>query len=109
MIPEMCSVLSDDEYERHLESVAAVEEKLVAFSRDFSRSTFVYLEADCFGGACIYSGYAAQAGKVRLTISPESAKEGTEPLRQLMAALGVDLGDGYFAPLTRGYWSIDSL
>ena len=49
MVPEMRDVLSDDEYERHLESVAAVEESVTMFSRDFPQSTFVYLEADCFG------------------------------------------------------------
>ena len=93
---------SDEEYERLLELPFAVERGLVEFSRGFPAAKFVFIDADCFGGTCIYTGFVAQAGEVALRVT--GAQTGTEPLQRLLEPLGVRLQAGYFAPFTRGYW-----
>lgn len=93
---------SDEEYERLLELPFAVERGLAEFSREFPAAKFVFIDADCFGGTCIYTGFVAQAGEVLLKV--EKAETGTESLQRLLAPLGVQLKSGYFAPFVRGYW-----
>lgn len=93
---------SDPEYERLLELQFAIESNLVEFSRGFPAAKFVFIEADCFGGTCIYSGFVAQAGEVSFHEGRE--KTGTESLEVLLKPLSVRLRSGYFEPFTRGYW-----
>jgi hypothetical protein len=93
---------SDEEYERLLELPFAVERGLAEFSRDFPEAIFVFIDAECFGGTCIYTGFVAQDGEVRLRIAAE--QPGTESLQRLLDPLGVRIEAGYFAPFTRGYW-----
>src|SRR5262249_28655254 len=57
---------SDEEYERLLALPHAVEDGLAEFSRAFPGAKFVFIDADCFGGTCIYTGFVAQAGEVSL-------------------------------------------
>jgi hypothetical protein len=98
---------SDEENTRLPELPFAVERGLLEFSRGFSSSTFVFIDADCFGGVCIYSGFVARAGEVHLRV--ESEKPGLETLRQLLLCLGVRLQSGYFEPFVRGYWAVPDL
>jgi hypothetical protein len=93
---------SDEEYERLVGLPLAVERGLADFSRRFPTSTFVFIDADCVGGTCVYTGFVAQAGEVRLRV--EEVRPGPEPLQRLVAALGVRLQSGHFAPLARGFW-----
>jgi hypothetical protein len=93
---------SDEEYERLLELPFAVERGLAEFSRGFPEAQFVYIDADCFGGTCIYTGFVAQAGEVHLRVA--EAQLGTESLQRLLEPLGVRVQSGYYAPFTRGYW-----
>lgn len=74
----------------------------LAFAADFPGVTFVWVEAECFGGGCEYAGWAARDGAVLLTEPPDGP--GCDPLRRLLAPLGVLPPDGYFAPFVRGYW-----
>jgi hypothetical protein len=93
---------SDEEYERLLGLPFAVERGLAEFGRRFPAVTFVSIDADCVGGTCVYTGFVAQAGGVRLRVS--DVQPGPDPLQQLVGALGVRLQAGYFRPFTRGFW-----
>ena len=93
---------SDEDYERLLELPYAVERGLVEFSRGFPAAKFVYVDADCFGGTCIYTGFVAKAGDVGLRV--EAEEPGTESLQLLLLPLGVRLQSGRFEPFVRGYW-----
>lgn len=93
---------SDDEYERLLELSFAMKRGLAEFSNDFPAATFVLIDADCFGGTCLYTGFVAQAGTVSFGVT--EMQPGAEQLQRLLWPLGVQLQSGYFAPFTRGYW-----
>lgn len=93
---------TDEEYEHLLELPFAIYRDLVEFSRSFPAAKFVFVDADCFGGTCIYTGFVAQAGEVSLRETAEQT--GTEPLQRLLEPLGIRLQSGYFEPFTRGYW-----
>jgi hypothetical protein len=93
---------SDEEYECLLELQYAVESGLAEFSRGFPAAKFVFIDAVCIGGTCIYTGFVAQAGEVRLRVA--EAQPGTESLQRLLEPLGVRLQSGSFEPFTRGYW-----
>jgi hypothetical protein len=90
---------SDEEYERLLELPFAVERGLEEFSRGFPCATFVFIDADCFGGTCVYTGFAVRDGVVGLRVD-----DGAERLQRLLQPLGVQLESGSFAPFVRGYW-----
>jgi hypothetical protein len=71
---------------------------LLRLSQEFPQVTFVYLEAECFGGDCVYAGEVFRAGKVI------GGDRGDQALTTLLHHLGVRLGpDKYFAPLDRGF------
>jgi hypothetical protein len=97
---------SEQEQEQAQQLAWALECGLVAWSRHYPLTLFVFIRADCFGGACVYEGYVCQDGAVR-----ERAADGDDgdrsgaALRQLVRALGVELGDPpLFAPFTRGFF-----
>jgi hypothetical protein len=77
---------SDEDYERLLELPYALERGLTAFSQGFPAARFVFIDADCFGGTCIYTGFVVQAGEVDLR--EEAAVAGTESLQRLLLPLG---------------------
>ncbi|HEV2459485.1 MAG TPA: hypothetical protein VGS80_14100 [Ktedonobacterales bacterium] len=94
---------SDEEQERAQELAWALERDLVAWSRRFPLTLFVFLRADCAGGTCWYEGYVCQDGVVREAAADRA--RGGAALRQLVRALGVELGDPpLFAPFTRGFF-----
>jgi hypothetical protein len=71
---------------------------LLRLSQEFPAVTFVYLEAECFGGDCVYAGEVFQAGKVI------GCDRGVKALSTLVRHLGVTLDQhGYFAPLDRAF------
>jgi hypothetical protein len=71
---------------------------LLRLSQEFPHVTFVYLEAECFGGDCLYAGEVFRAGKVI------GGDRGDRALAGLLGHLGVTLGaDNYFAPLDRAF------
>jgi hypothetical protein len=70
---------------------------LLRVSQEFPEQTFVYLEAECFGGDCIYAGEVFHRGKVI------GEDRGASDVRGLVRHLGVTTKDGYFAPLDRSF------
>ena len=94
---------TDEEYEQLLEQAFAIECGLVEFSRGFPAATFVYIDADCIGGTCVYTGFVAHDGVISLRIA--EAQAGPEQLRLLLRPLGVQLPSGCFPPFVRGDWA----
>ncbi len=95
---------TDEEEEQARELAYALEAELVDWSQRYPDVRFVFINADCFGGKCFYSGYICQSGVIldRVKNAPMSDGDG---LPRLVRALGVELDtSGYFAPLTRGFF-----
>ena len=77
---------------------------LLRLSQEFTALTFVYIEMECWGGACLYSGEVFQGGKI------VAGERGEKALTRLLQHLGVKLDDGeYFAPLDRSFSWGDAL
>lgn len=82
----------DDE---RAEKQCAIEEELPGWSAQHPSLTAMYLEADCFGGTCLYRGYICREGKILL-------KE--QALDSLLAHIGVKLAGDYFLPFERNFF-----
>ncbi len=73
-----------------------VRDGLPEWSRAFPAVTFAWVEAECFGGQCGYSGFSCRDGQS----SPTSGG-----LHTPLAAVGVELETGYFEPFVRGFFA----
>ncbi|MFO1351522.1 MAG: hypothetical protein U1F68_12990 [Gammaproteobacteria bacterium] len=69
--PEMTDYLygTTEEYEDMLEQNDRVWAELQDWSRQFPTVTFAYIDADCSGGVCLYSGFTCCNG-ARLAEQP---------------------------------------
>jgi hypothetical protein len=93
----------DEEQEQSQELAYALEDDLVGWSQQYPETVFVFLNADCFGGTCLYAGYVCQNGRVLERV--QDRERGGIALPRLVHALGVELDDSYhFTPLARGYF-----
>jgi hypothetical protein len=99
-LPELTDYLFDDDatYEARLAENDKVKEELSTWSSEFPEPTYVYVEADCFGGTCLYSGYACRAGEV---VARHEPNRGVHTL--LLRHVGIETY-GAFPPFTRGYF-----
>ncbi len=94
---------TDDDLEAVYEQIDLFEGMLVELSRNYPNLNFAFLEADCFGGTCIYNGYVLNNGVQILKI--DEAEVGPQNLIKLLQPLDIKLKtDGYFEPLTRNYF-----
>lgn len=82
-----------------------LEETLVEWSQRYPATQFVFVRAECFGGACQYWGYVCQNGAIQERAKDPDMGHG-DALQRLVRALGVNFGEEsrYFAPFTRGYF-----
>ena len=99
-LPELTDYLfdNDTDYETALEQNRLVESELLNWSQEFPAASFTYIEADCFGGTCLYSGFACQA---------DAILERVEPSRHVHVSLLRHVGiitDGLFEPFTRVFF-----
>lgn len=95
---------TEEEQEQARELAYALEDELVRWSQRYPDVTFVFINVDCFGGACLYSDYICQSGVILDRVKNASMSDG-DGLPRLVRALGVELDDSrYFAPLTRGFF-----
>jgi hypothetical protein len=100
--PDYNRCRTDEEAEAILEQSYAAENDLPAFSAERPDVTFLWVEADCSGGACFYAGYACRSGVVLLRES-----ESKDALARLVRMFGVELGaNGFFKPFTRGFFPL---
>lgn len=92
-----------EEEEQARELAYALEDELVVWSHQFPDVRFVFVNADCFGGTCFYSGYICQSGVILDRVNNASISD--DGLPRLVRALSVELdASHYFAPLTRGFF-----
>jgi hypothetical protein len=87
-----------DEDEVHTWSYA-MEEGLEDFSKQFPHKKFVFIEADCFGGACIYSGFAVQNGEILFQQSYDHNGH-----IKLLQEISPTYTEFYFEPFTRDFF-----
>jgi hypothetical protein len=78
-----------------------MRDRVEDLSAMFPQDTFVYIEVDCFGGTCEYSGFVCTKGK---KTSVESASQ-TAHVR-LLQAIAPDYTSIYFEPFSRDYFRI---
>jgi hypothetical protein len=94
---------SQEEYEAVCEQYISVEEGISEFSTEHAHHLLVYLEADCFGGVCDYTGFHVQDGTKTKIFDDHDAP--AEILKEIVAPLDVKWNKGiYFEPLVRGYF-----
>ena len=92
-------------YEQALEVRGTMESVLSALSTKYPEATFVFVEADCFGGICEYAGYVCRAGTLRERTDEADTRAQSDSLARLVSHLGVTLApDQDFEPLVRGYF-----
>lgn len=97
-MPDFWNVIEDEE--KACRIMCAIEEQLPDFSKKFPEHDFVYVEANCAGGSCLYEGYICKDGKI--IFRAESKKSS---LARLMAKIKVTLGKGsYFKPFERKFF-----
>jgi len=92
---------SSEEAEEAL--IVASEERGPALSRAFPGLAFAYVEVDCFGGTCLFSGSVARDGLV--VFEQPSSYDGH---RAVLAAAGAPLADWDFPPFRRGWFEGES-
>lgn len=94
---------AESEFDAICAQYVSVEEGLPGFSAEHPGHVLVYLEVDCFGGVCMYSGFHVRDGAVIRTFDAPDAPPNI--LKDILSPLEVRWGDNlYFAPLTRGYF-----
>ncbi len=94
---------SEQEQEQAQQVAWALERGLAPWSHHYPLILFVFIRADCFAGDCVYEGYVCQDGAVHERAA--DGDRGGAALRQLVRALGVELGDPpHFAPFTREFF-----
>jgi hypothetical protein len=84
------------------EEQLAIEDELPTWSKQYPFFTVVYLEADCFGGTCIYRGYVCRNGTN--LFKEENLERGPESLDRLLKHIDVKLTEGYFSPFERDFF-----
>lgn len=97
--PDHQKCRSDEDAEHLLQVIDRAKSDLTQLSHEHPQATFVWIDADCFGGNCCYEGFACRDGEILLQ------EEGEGALRRLMATLGLKLGPNeYFEPFRRGFF-----
>ena len=101
-LPELTDYLfkEDAEYEARLEENFKVADELSAWSGQFPGITFAYIESDCFGGTCLYSGSVCRAEQALEEFNPDEGSLG-----KLLEHVEIKLPfSKKFIPFTRGYF-----
>lgn len=75
-------------------------DNIASFSQKFPDKSFAYIEADCFGGTCMYEGYIIKNGAK--VLEQESTYTGHIPLLQNFEKT---YHTEYFEPFTRDFFT----
>jgi hypothetical protein len=86
------------------EFILEAQKRLVDWSKDFPSTNFVWIEAECFGGACLYYGFVYRNGESVAVGDVNDDIGSDQNLLQLLTYLGVNQPTRYFEPFTRGYF-----
>lgn len=100
--PELTSYLYDDfdEAERVDEMADDVESGLADWSRGFPIVAYALVEAECFGGNCLYRGFCCRNGELVL----RHEEFDNDRLIELVRTVGIETS-GTFAPFVRGFFA----
>jgi hypothetical protein len=99
-LPELTDYLfdKDEESEAAQQQSFQVESELANWSQEFPSAIFAYIEADCFGGTCAYSGFACRADTIIERVKPSDHAH-------ISLLRHVDIvTDSVFEPFTRVYF-----
>jgi hypothetical protein len=80
--------------------MSALEDGMAEFSQKFPHKKFAFIEADCFGGACIYFGFVIQNGEILL----EQSYDHSGHIR-LLQAINPSYEGHYFEAFTRDFFA----
>ena len=99
-LPELTDYLFDNDadYDTALEQNGLVESELLKWSQGFPVASFTYIEADCFGGTCLYSGFACRANAILERVEPSHHAH-----ISLLRHVGI-FTDGPFEPFRRVFF-----
>jgi hypothetical protein len=99
-LPELTDYLFDEDtdYELAHEQSSKFESELPSWSQEFPDAVFAYVEADCFGGTCRYSGFACRTGAIIERVEPSDHAHVS-----LLRHVGI-VSDGAFEPFRRVYF-----
>jgi hypothetical protein len=92
------------QYNRLLEFTYRIERELPEFVARFDEPVVAFVEAESFGGTCVYAGWVLRDGALDLLVRVADAEPGPRNLERLLAPLGAELTAGHFAPFVRGFW-----
>jgi hypothetical protein len=107
--PDPNDAETDTDAELLLAQIDDLATGLPTWSQQFPAITFIYVEAECFGGLCEYTGYACRNGQIlhRQTAPPHS-DEADARLIRLLRWLGIEQDHTYFPPFERSYFAVPS-
>ena len=99
-LPELTDYLFDNhaDYEAALDQNRLVESELLKWSQGFPIASFTYIEADNFGGTCLYSGFVCRANAILERVEPSHHAQGS-----LLRYFGI-ITDGPFEPFRRVFF-----
>ena len=99
--PELTDYLFEDdtEYELAVSNAYTIADGITKISAEFRGVTFAYVDADCFGGTCLYSGFTTVDGNVISRVEPDRKGH-----KKLLRKVGLRIWNN-FAPFTRNYFS----
>jgi hypothetical protein len=100
--PELTEDLFATEEQRTLawEQYGEVEDYLMEWAEQFPDVPFVWVEADCRDGNCLYRGFVCKFG----VLLEWRGDGGLDDHVLLLDYAGITLEGGYFAPFERGYF-----
>ncbi len=96
-----------DEEEANEALVKDIRVKLRDWSLQYPDAHFVWFDVECFGGNCLYWGFACQDGEMIIVEANKAEDASKRALLRLLSYLGVEQRDTYFEPFTRGYFDGD--
>ena len=103
--PDVGRATDGASYNRLLELTYRIERELPDFVAEFGNPLTVFVEAESFGGVCVYGGWVLQTGVLDLHIRMTDALEtSTGNLNRLLAPLGMEADTVHFPPFVRGFW-----
>ncbi len=88
-----------NELDEVLEKIYSFEDEVIEFSKLYGNIKFVYIDVDCFGGACLYSGFAVLNGEI--LYQEENHRFGHV---LLLKQLFNNYESNYFEPFTRDFF-----
>ncbi len=93
--------LKEKTYNEIINTMDSIEEKVQILSKKYNELFFIYVDATCFGGTCIYNGMVIKNGKIIYKDQNDKLK-GEGCLKYLFNYFDIILDDNeYFLPFAK--------